>query len=160
MKKLFRRRCWRFSNMRSLDLKSLVAAAKRPVGKGRDDKCLVRSRSRVTGVALEWHQLRCLILEAGRPMRESASLKLDASRCPLSLESPVGSARQSCPKNRNVSAGLGLVRIPDPPGRRSVGGRKPSFSPPPFLRLRSGSCSVYDVENVFQFSVVPVAIPK
>jgi hypothetical protein len=32
--------------------------------------------------------------------------------------------------------------------------------PPPFLRLRSGSCSVYDVENVFQFSVAPVAIPK
>src|SRR6267142_6059549 len=80
VKKLFRRRCWRFSNMRSLELKSLVAAAKRPVGKGRDDKCLVRSRSRVTGVALEWHQLRYLILEARRPMRESASPKLDASR--------------------------------------------------------------------------------
>jgi hypothetical protein len=142
VKKLFRRRCWRFSNLRSLELKSL-AAAKRPIGKGRDDKCLVRSRSGVTGVALEWHQLRYLILEARRPMRESASLKLDTSHCPSSLESPVGSARQLCPKNRNVGAGLGLVRIPDPPGRRSVGGRKPSFSPPPFLRLRSGSCSTH-----------------
>ena len=160
VKKLFRRRCWRFSNMRSLELKSLLAAAKRRVCKGRDVKCLVRSRSGVTGVALEWHQLRYLILEARRPMRESAAPKLDASRCPLSLDLAVGSARQSCPKNRNVTAGLGLVRIPDPPGRRSVGGRKPSFSPPPFLRLRSGSCSVYDVENVFQFSVVPVAVSK
>src|SRR6202030_4760720 len=96
-------------------------------------------------------------LEARRPTRESASPKLNISRCPSSLESPVGSARQSCPKNRNVSAGLGLVRIPDPPGRRSVGGRKPSVSPPPFLRLRSGSCSTHDVENVFQFSVDPVS---
>jgi hypothetical protein len=52
VKKLFRRRCWRFSNMRTLELKSL-AAAKRPVGKGGDDKCLLRSRSGVTGVALD-----------------------------------------------------------------------------------------------------------
>ena len=52
---------------------------------GRDDICLVRSRSRVTGVALEWHQLRYLILEARRPMRESASPKLDASRRPVAL---------------------------------------------------------------------------
>jgi hypothetical protein len=35
-----------------------------------------KSRSRVTGVALEWHRLRYLILEARRPMRESASPKL------------------------------------------------------------------------------------
>jgi hypothetical protein len=73
-------------------------------GKERDDICLVRSRSRLTGVALDWHQRRCLILEAGRPMRESASPKLDASRCPLSLDLAVGSARQSCPKNRKASA--------------------------------------------------------
>jgi len=83
----------------------------------------------------EWHQPGCLILEAGR--------KPDASPRLLLLDLAVGSARQSCPKNRNVSAGLGLVRIPDPPGRRSVGGREPSFSPPPFLRLRSGSCSTH-----------------
>jgi hypothetical protein len=129
----------------------------RPVCKGRDDISLVGSRSRVTGVALEWHQLRCLILEAGRLMRGSASLKLDASRsprCPLSLDFPFGSARKSCPKNRKVSAGLGLVQIPDPPGRRSVGVRKPSSSPPPFLRLRSGPCSFHYLEDVFQCSVV------
>ena len=84
----------------------------------------------------------------------------DASPRRLSLDLAVGSGRQLCPKNRNLSAGLGLVRIPDPPGRRSVGGRELSFSPPPFLRLRSGSCSTHDVENVFQFSVDPVAMPK
>jgi hypothetical protein len=56
--------------------------------KGRDDKCLVRSRSRVTGVALEWHQLRNLILEATRPMRESASPKLHASRRLVALKTP------------------------------------------------------------------------
>ena len=162
VKKLFRRRCWRFSNMRSLELKSLVAAAKRPVGKGRDDKCLVRSRSRVTGVALEWHQLRYLILEARRLVR-GAALKLNNSICPVALhrwnlqsDRPANRVR----KTRKASAGLGLVRIPDPPESRSVGGRKPSFSPPPFLRLRSGSCSTHDVENVFQFSVDPVAMPK
>jgi hypothetical protein len=47
-------------------------------------------------------------------MREIAALKLDAFRCPLSLDLAVVSSRQSCPKNRNVSAG---------PGRRSVGRR-------------------------------------
>ena len=39
-----------FSNMRSSELKSLVAAAKRPHGKGESDICLAGSRSRVTGV--------------------------------------------------------------------------------------------------------------
>jgi hypothetical protein len=50
VKKLFRRRCWHFSNMRSLELKSL-AAAKRPVGEGRDDICLVGSQSSMTDVS-------------------------------------------------------------------------------------------------------------
>ena len=128
----------------------------------RDDKCLVRSRSRVTGVALEWHHLCYLILEARRLVR-GAALKLNNSICPVALhrwnlqsDRPANRVR----KTRKASAGLGLVRIPDPPRRRSVGGRKPSFSPPPFLRLRSGSCSTHDVENVFQFSVDPVAMPK
>ena len=114
----------------------------------------------MTDVALRMASTGLPYLGSETPDARSASPKLDASHCPSSLESPVGSVRQSCPKNRNVSAGLGLVRIADPPGRRSVGGRKPSFSPPPFLRLRSGSCSVYDVENVFQLSVVPVAVSK
>jgi len=88
-------------------------AAKRPVGKWRDDKCLVRSRSRVTGVALEWHQLRCLILEARRPMRESASPKLDASRCPLSLDYPVLSARHRVQEAEKPVQDWALVQIPD-----------------------------------------------
>ena len=152
MKKLFRRRCWRFSNMRSLELKSLVAAAKRPVGKGRDDKCLVRSRSRVTGVALR-------MASTGLPYLGSRT----KTRC---VPAPfiAGPCRRIGPpivfKKQNVSAGLGLVRIPDPPGRRSVGGREPSFSPPPFLRLRSGSCSTHASKTLFQFSVDPVAMPK
>jgi hypothetical protein len=121
VKKLFRRRCWRFSNMRSLDLKSLVAAAKRPVGKGRDDICLVRSRSRMTGVALEWHQLRCLILEGGTPgMRE----RVPKTRCvPLpfiaGLSSRIGPAIVSKKTEKSVQD-LGLVQIPGPPGLRSA----------------------------------------
>ena len=81
-------------------LKGLSAKARRQMPR--------KIRSRVTGVALEWHQLRYLILEARRPMRESASPKLDASRCPLSLDYPVLSARQSGPRSRKASAGLGL----------------------------------------------------
>jgi len=134
VKKLFRRRCWHFSNMRSLELKSL-ASAKRPVGEGRDDICLVGSQSPMADVALR-------MASTGLPCLGSRT----KTRC---VPAPfiAGPCRRigppSCPKNRNVSAGLGLVRIPDPPGRRSVGGRKPSFSPPPFLRLRSGSCSTH-----------------
>jgi hypothetical protein len=54
-----------FQHMRSFDLKSLVAAAKRPIGKGETTYALVRSRSRVTSVALEWHRLRYLYLGSG-----------------------------------------------------------------------------------------------
>src|ERR1700722_13658499 len=78
--------------MRSLDLKSLVAA-KRPAGKGRKDICLVGSRSphdrrssRMASTALPY---------LGSEMRESASPELDASHCPSSLESPVGSGRRA-----------------------------------------------------------------
>ena len=52
VKKLFGRRCWRFSIMRSLGVGRVFAAAKRPVGKGRDDICLVGSQSPMTDVAL------------------------------------------------------------------------------------------------------------
>src|ERR1700736_2031178 len=45
-----------------------------------------RRSSRMVSTALPF-------LEAGRLMRGSASLKFDASRCPLSLDSPVVSAR-------------------------------------------------------------------
>jgi hypothetical protein len=53
----------------------------------------------MTGVALEWHQPRCL--EVGRLMRGSASLNPMRPVVPLSMDSPVVSARRSCPRSRN-----------------------------------------------------------
>jgi hypothetical protein len=82
--------------MRSLDLKSLVAAAKRPVGKGRDDICLAGLRSRVTGVGPNDIKLRCLILE-GTPDAPDRGPKTRCVPVPLSLDSPIVSTRQNFP---------------------------------------------------------------
>jgi hypothetical protein len=99
VKKILRRRIWRFSDDAEFGLEETCGGDETVSRQKRNDICLVRSRSHVTGVALEWHQLRCL--EAGRLMRGSAFLSPMRPDVPLSMDSPVVSARRSCPRSRN-----------------------------------------------------------
>jgi hypothetical protein len=145
--------------MRSLDLKSLVAAAKRPHGKGESDIDLAGSRSCMTACFLEKHQLRCLILEAGRLRPGSASLKLDASRCLLLLDS-LPSHRLGNRARKTEKPVRDWSKFFTAPGSGSVRGRKRKIQLATLSALKSWVLLAYDVENVFQFSVLPVDMPK
>jgi hypothetical protein len=79
--------------MRSWDLKSLVAEAKRPVGKGRDDICLAGLRSRLTGVGARMTSNSAASSLEGTPDAQDRGPKTRCVPVSLSLDLAVLSAR-------------------------------------------------------------------